>query len=96
MIIAGDIGATTARLTLVSPPQGSRKFVVEQEFAGGGYPILEPIISEFPGRSRWRGDLSMFRCRGSDGRRTSAPDQSLVDLRGGRTRAGSSSSASGC
>jgi glucokinase len=47
MIIAGDIGATTTRLALVSEQRGPRKFVVEQEFASSGYPGLQPIITEF-------------------------------------------------
>ena len=47
MIIAGDIGGTTTRLALVSPQQGPRKFVAEQEFSSAGYPGLQPIVSEF-------------------------------------------------
>lgn len=47
MIIAGDIGATTTRLALVSPQRGPRNVIVEQEFASADYPGLEPIIAEF-------------------------------------------------
>jgi glucokinase len=47
MLIAGDIGATTTRLALVSPQAGPRKFVAEQEFRSADYSSLEPIIEAF-------------------------------------------------
>jgi glucokinase len=47
MIIAGDIGATTTRLALVSPAGGPRAFVAEQEFPSASYPGIEPIVKAF-------------------------------------------------
>lgn len=47
MLIAGDIGATTTRLALVSPQAGPRKFIAEQEFRSADYGSLEPIIGAF-------------------------------------------------
>ena len=47
MLIAGDIGATTTRLALVSPEAGPRKFVAEQNFPSAGYKGLQPIVEAF-------------------------------------------------
>ena len=47
MLIAGDIGATTTRLALVSPQAGPRKFVAEQEFQSADYDGLQPIVAAF-------------------------------------------------
>jgi len=47
MLIAGDIGGTTTRLALVSPEDGPRKFVAEQEFHCADYKALRPIVEAF-------------------------------------------------
>jgi glucokinase len=47
MLIAGDIGATTTRLALVSPKDGPRKFLAEQEFSSAGFNGLKPIMEAF-------------------------------------------------
>ena len=47
MLIAGDFGATTTRLALVSPEAGPRKFVAEQNFHSAGYQGLQPIVEAF-------------------------------------------------
>ena len=47
MLIAGDIGATTTRLALVSPEAGPRKFVAEQNFPSSGCKGLQPIVEAF-------------------------------------------------
>ena len=47
MLIAGDIGATTTRLALVSAQAGPRQFVAEQEFQSADYQGLQPIVAAF-------------------------------------------------
>jgi glucokinase len=47
MLIAGDVGGTKTRLALVSPEQGPRKFLAEEEYPSQDYPGLEPIIRKF-------------------------------------------------
>jgi glucokinase len=47
MLIAGDIGATTTRLALVSPKDGPRKFIAEQEFKSADFKGLRPIMEAF-------------------------------------------------
>lgn len=47
MLLAGDIGATTTRLALVSPDAGARQFVAEQEFRSGDFKGLQPIVEAF-------------------------------------------------
>ena len=47
MLIAGDIGATTTRLALVSPEAGPRKIVAKQNFHSAGYKGLQPIVEAF-------------------------------------------------
>src|SRR5208337_3772185 len=47
MLIAGDIGGTTTRLALVSPDDGPRKFVAEQEYRSADFQGLQPIIAAF-------------------------------------------------
>jgi len=47
MLITGDIGGTTTRLALVSPEQGPRKFVAEEEFRSADYKGLQPIVEAF-------------------------------------------------
>lgn len=47
MLIAGDIGATTTRLALVSPKDGPRKFLAEQEFNSADFKSLRPIMEAF-------------------------------------------------
>jgi glucokinase len=47
MLIAGDIGGTKTRLALVSPQDGPRKLLAEQEYHSGEYPGLQPIVEKF-------------------------------------------------
>jgi glucokinase len=47
MLIAGDIGATTTRLALVSAQAGPRKFVAEREFPTADYKGLQPVVEAF-------------------------------------------------
>ncbi len=47
LLIAGDIGATTTRLALVSRDGGPRAFVAEQEFRSADYGGLQPIVTTF-------------------------------------------------
>ena len=47
MLLAGDIGATTTRLALVSAEAGPRRFVAEQEFRSADYKGLQPIVEAF-------------------------------------------------
>jgi glucokinase len=47
MLIAGDIGGTTTRLVLISPDEGPRKHIAEQEFRSGDYNGLQPIVETF-------------------------------------------------
>jgi len=47
VIIAGDIGGTTARLALISPEAGPRNFIAEQEFDSARFTGLEPMVKEF-------------------------------------------------
>ena len=47
MLIAGDVGATTTRLALVSQETGPRKFVAEQEYRSADYKGLQPIVEAF-------------------------------------------------
>jgi len=47
MLIAGDIGGTTTRLALVSPQDGPRKFVAEQEYKSAEHDGLQPIVASF-------------------------------------------------
>jgi glucokinase len=47
MLLAGDIGATTTRLALVSAETGPRTFVAEQEFRSAEFKGLQPIVEAF-------------------------------------------------
>jgi glucokinase len=47
MLIVGDIGGTKTRLALVSPEQGPRRFLAEQEYHSGEFPGLQPIVEKF-------------------------------------------------
>ena len=47
MLLAGDIGATTTRLALVSADAGPREFVAEQEFRSADFKGLQPIVEAF-------------------------------------------------
>jgi glucokinase len=47
MLLAGDIGATTTRLALVSADAGPRHFVAEQEFRSADFKGLQPIVEAF-------------------------------------------------
>jgi glucokinase len=47
MLIAGDIGGTKTRLALVSPQDGPRKLLAEQEYHSADYPGLQPIVEKF-------------------------------------------------
>jgi len=60
MLLAGDIGATTTRLAIVSPDGGPRKFVAEQEFRSADYEGLQPIVEAFLGKSGDRPTAACF------------------------------------
>jgi glucokinase len=47
MLIAGDIGGTKTRLALVSPQDGPRKLLAEQEYHSAEFPGLQPIVEKF-------------------------------------------------
>ncbi len=47
MLIAGDVGGTKTRLALISPEQGPRAFLAEEEFPSQDYPGLQPIVDKF-------------------------------------------------
>jgi glucokinase len=46
-VLAGDIGATTTRLALVSAEGGPRKVIAQQSFASADYKALQPVVSAF-------------------------------------------------
>jgi glucokinase len=46
-VLAGDIGATTTRLALITTQAGPRKFLAEEEFKSAKYPGLAPIVAAF-------------------------------------------------
>ena len=60
MLIAGDIGATTTRLALVSSEAGPRKFVAEQEFHTADYKGLHPVVEAFLANTGERADCACF------------------------------------
>jgi len=60
MLIAGDIGATTTRLALVSAQAGPRKFVAEQEFATADYKGLQPVVEAFFADTGAHGEHACF------------------------------------
>jgi glucokinase len=47
MLLAGDIGATTTRLALVSPDKGPRDVQLEQEFPSAHFKGLAPVVAAF-------------------------------------------------
>jgi glucokinase len=47
MLIAGDVGGTKTRLALISPEQGPRKLLAEQDYASQDFPGLTPIVEAF-------------------------------------------------
>lgn len=60
MLLAGDIGATTTRLALVSVDAGPRKFVAEQEFRSADFEGLQPIVEAFLASSGERPTSACF------------------------------------
>ena len=60
MLLAGDIGATTTRLALVSPDAGPRQFVAEQEFHSADFKGLQPIVEAFLASSGKRPTSACF------------------------------------
>ncbi len=60
MLLAGDIGATTTRLALVSAEAGPRKFVAEQEFRSADFKGLQPIVEAFLASSGERPTSACF------------------------------------
>jgi glucokinase len=60
MLIAGDIGATTTRLALVSAEAGPRRFVAEQEFRSADFKGLQPIVEAFLASSGARPTSACF------------------------------------
>jgi glucokinase len=47
MLIAGDVGGTKTRLALISPDEGPRKLLAEQDYASQDFPGLTPIVEAF-------------------------------------------------
>jgi glucokinase len=47
ILLAGDIGATTTRLALVSPEAGPRAFLAEQDYKSADFKGLQPIVEAF-------------------------------------------------
>jgi glucokinase len=47
MLIAGDVGGTKTRLALISPEEGPRKLLAEQEYPSQNFPGLQPIVESF-------------------------------------------------
>ncbi len=60
MLLAGDIGATTTRLALVSADAGPRNFVAEQEFRSADFKGLQPIVEAFLASSGERPTSACF------------------------------------
>jgi glucokinase len=60
LLIAGDIGATKTRLALISPKDGPRKSVAEEEFHSGDFNGLEPIVSAFLSKHKAHADAACF------------------------------------
>ena len=47
MLIAGDVGGTKTRLALISPDEGPRKLLAEQDYPSQEFPGLQPIVESF-------------------------------------------------
>ena len=60
MLLAGDIGATTTRLALVSAEAGPRHFIAEQDFRSADFPGLQPIVEAFLARCGARPSSACF------------------------------------
>ena len=60
MLIAGDIGATTTRLALVSPQSGPREYIAEQEFHTADYKGLQPVVEAFLANNGGNADCACF------------------------------------
>ena len=60
MLIAGDIGATTTRLALVSAEAGPREFVAEREFHTSDYKGLQPVVEAFLAKLGARAEHACF------------------------------------
>jgi glucokinase len=52
-LIAGDIGATTTRLALISAQTGPRHFIAEQEFHTADDKGLQPVVEAFCAKGRF-------------------------------------------
>ncbi len=70
MLIVGDIGGTKTRLALVSPQQGPRRFLAEQEYHSGDFPGLQPIVEKFQAATGGKATAACFDVAGPviDGR----------------------------
>jgi glucokinase len=70
MLIAGDIGATTTRLALVSTKTGPRHYIAEQEFHTADYKGLQPVVEAFLANTGGHADAACFDVAGPviDGR----------------------------
>jgi glucokinase len=70
MLIAGDVGGTKTRLALISPQDGPRKYVAEQEFHSKDYDGLRPIVQAFLANNGGVADSACFDVAGPviDGR----------------------------
>jgi glucokinase len=60
VLIAGDIGATKTRLTLISPKDGPRRPVADEEFHSGDFNGLEPLVGAFLAKNKVHADSACF------------------------------------
>lgn len=60
MLIAGDIGATKTRLALISPKDGPRKSIAEEEFHSDDFNGIEPIVGAFLAKHKAHADAACF------------------------------------
>ncbi len=64
MLLAGDIGGTTVRLALVSPDQGARDVVLEQEFPSADFEGLAPAVAAFLAKANAKPTSACFSVAG--------------------------------
>ncbi len=60
MLIAGDIGGTSARLVLVSRKGGARKIIARHEVRSGDFTGLTPIVEAFLAANKARATAACF------------------------------------
>lgn len=60
MLIAGDIGATKTCLSLISPTDGPRKSIAEEEFHSNDFNGLEAIVEGFLAKNKAKVNAACF------------------------------------